>query len=447
MPTSFNGALVIREQNDRVFYEAKWRDSRGRQVKRRVGPAWVERNGARGAWRRRAGRVPDGCFDEKAAIVEMSRLIDVHEEELAAGPPPGAITFDQVAADWLHHVEHVDGIKPSTLKSYRYILRPPSASPRKRGRSKAGGRVMAEFGGQPIATITTAQVERWLGRLDEQPISKRTINIHRQLVCSVLEHAVRRPDQYGIETNVARATSKRREPDPVVLDFYEPEEVAALARAARAGEHRDPSRPALSDAEREERHRADDQDAALFIVAAFTGLRLGELLELRWRYVSFERATVTVAASWSGGEVTSPKSRKPRTVPLATPPAAELARLADRRWFTAPDDLVFCSTLGDHLDPSALRRRLRRAQDAAGLRPLRFHDLRHSFGSLVVREVDTATLKAWMGHAKLTTTERYLHAKPRHTDVARLDRAFAAEHPLTSVHEQAGAVTEGGPDR
>jgi integrase len=440
MATSFNGALVIREQGDRVFYEAKWRDSRGRQVKRRVGPAWLERDGV-GGWRRRGGRVPDGCFDHKAAIVEMSRLIDAREEELAAGPPPGAITFDQVAADWLHHVEHVDGIKPSTLSNYRYILRPPTASPRKRGRRKANGRVLAEFGGQPIAAITTAQVERWLSSLDEQPISKRTINIHRQIVCSVLEHAVRRPDHYGIEANVARATSKRREPDPGVLDFYEPEEVAALARAARAGDHRDPSRPAISDAEHEERRRADDQDAALFIVAAFTGLRIGELLELRWHYVSFERATVTVAASWSGGEVTSPKSRRPRTVPLATPPAAELARLADRRWFTSPDDLVFCSTLGDHLDPSAMRRRLRRAQDAAGLRPLRFHDLRHSFGSLVVREVDTATLKAWMGHAKLTTTERYLHAKPRHTDVARLDRAFAAQ-PTLPEDERAPAVTD-----
>jgi len=62
------------------------------------------------------------------------------------------------------------------------------------------------------------------------------------------------------------------------------------------------------------------------------------------------------------------------------------------------------------------RRRLRRAQKAAGLRPLRFHDVRHSFGSLVVRDLDTATLKSWMGHAKLTTTERYLHAKPRHSD-------------------------------
>src|SRR3954469_10914569 len=173
MPTSFNGALVVREQNDRVFYEAKWRDSRGRQVKRRVGPAWLEGE-RRGPWWRRSRRVPDGCFDHKAAIVEMSRLIDVREEELAAGPPPGAITFNQVAADWLHPVEHVDGIKPSTLSSYRYILRPPSASPRKRGRRKANGRVLAEFGGQPGATTTTAQVERWLSRLDEQTVSKRT---------------------------------------------------------------------------------------------------------------------------------------------------------------------------------------------------------------------------------------------------------------------------------
>jgi len=134
---------------------------------------------------------------------------------------------------------------------------------------------------------------------------------------------------------------------------------------------------------------------------------------------------MTVSAALSAGQESSTKSRKLRTVPLATPAAAQLAQLAERDRFVGSRDLVFCGPLGDHLDSSALRRRYRRAQVAAGLRPLRFHDLRHSFGSLVVREVDTATLKSWMGHAKLTTTERYLHAKPRHGDVARLDRAFA----------------------
>jgi integrase len=434
----FNGALVIREHKGKVFYEAKWRDATGRQVKRRVGEAWLERD-ATGEWRPRRGRLDDDCLDEKSAIVEMNRLITEHASLVAVPSAPAAVTFEELASAWLHHVEHVDGIKPSTLKSYRYMLGAPGDRARKRGRRRSGARIMREFGGQAIDSITTTQVERWLETLDAEDISKRTVNTYRQLVCSVLEHAARRPERYGTATNVARLTPKRREPDPGVLDFYEPEEVAALARAARAGAHRDPTRPAVSQAEVEERRRADDQDAALFIVAAFTGLRMGELLELRWRRVSFERATVTVAASWSAGVVTVPKSRKPRTVPLATPAAAELARLADRTWFTAPDDLVFCSTLGDHLDSSALRRRLRRAQDAAGLRPLRFHDLRHSFGSLVVREVDTATLKAWMGHAKLTTTERYLHSKPRHTDVARLDRAFSGD--ASEIEARPGAPT------
>jgi integrase len=266
----------------------------------------------------------------------MHRLIEEREADVPGQPRPKVATFDEVAADWLHQLQHVDAIKPSTLSDYRYMLRTPHAEPRKRGRRRAAGRVLAEFGGRAIDTITTAQVERWLERLDAQDISKRTVNKHRQVVCSVLEHAVRRPDRYGITTNVARAAPKRREPEPGVLDFYEPEEVAALARAARSGAHRDPSRPAKSASERAERRLADGQDAALFVVAAFTGLRMGELLELRWRRVSFERATLTVAASWTGGQVTVPKSRKPRTIR-----DPELARLAERNRFVGPDDLVF----------------------------------------------------------------------------------------------------------
>ena len=50
----FNGALVIREHKGKVFYEAKWRDATGRQVKRRVGQAWLERD-ASGKWRPRRG--------------------------------------------------------------------------------------------------------------------------------------------------------------------------------------------------------------------------------------------------------------------------------------------------------------------------------------------------------------------------------------------------------
>ena len=90
---------------------------------------------------------------------------------------------------------------------------------------------------------------------------------------------------------------------------------------------------------------------------------------------------------------------------------------------------MFCSATGEYLDPSALRRRYRRAQTAAGPRPLRFHDLRHSFGSLVIREFDPVSVKDFMGHSKIATTERYLHARSRRTDAARMSKAFAGEAP------------------
>jgi site-specific recombinase XerD len=83
------------------------------------------------------------------------------------------------------------------------------------------------------------------------------------------------------------------------------------------------------------------------------------------------------------------------------------------RGFRLPDDYVFYNALGRPLDGSALRRRYKNARDAAGLRPLRWHDLRHAFGSLLVASsVDLVSIKDAMGHSQLTTTSRHLHARP-----------------------------------
>ena len=83
-----------------------------------------------------------------------------------------------------------------------------------------------------------------------------------------------------------------------------------------------------------------------------------------------------------------------------------------------------------------MRKRFQRAQQAAGIRVRRFHDLRHTFGSLAIRNLDSVTVQAMMGHSRLTTTERYLHAKPRTDDAARLSEAFAAE-PVVAPSEAA----------
>ncbi len=69
------------------------------------------------------------------------------------------------------------------------------------------------------------------------------------------------------------------------------------------------------------------------------------------------------------------------------------------------------------MDGSALGRRYLKDREAAGLRELRFHDLRHTFDSLAINFASIVQVQAWIGHAKVTTTMRY--RKSRYDD-ARL---------------------------
>ncbi len=80
----------------------------------------------------------------------------------------------------------------------------------------------------------------------------------------------------------------------------------------------------------------------------------------------------------------------------------------------------------------AVRRRFNAARDAAGLRPLRFHALRHAAGSLIARHADARFVQEFLGHSRITTTERYMHAKARPEDVERVNLAFQITAPSES---------------
>ena len=79
--------------------------------------------------------------------------------------------------------------------------------------------------------------------------------------------------------------------------------------------------------------------------------------------------------------LSTPKSGKVRSVPMAPDVAKALARLASRGERTGDNDPVFAGELGGCVDASALRRQYDAALRRAGLRPLRLHDLRHTFGT------------------------------------------------------------------
>jgi integrase len=341
-------------------------------VKRRIGRAWLTRDDA-GSWRPRRGRVPDGYLDERRAHVAAAEFVrsyvkDFNEtERVERERRTRGVTFRELAHGYLEWLEKVRGAKPSTIRSHQSDLAEPG-TPHKRGTGSTAGLVMAALGDRPAANISPAEVEALLRTVADTGVSARSVNRAREIVCAAFNYGMK-PTTYSLPTNPALGTDRRRVPEPGVLLFYSPEEIEAIARSLQAGFHR----PAVS-ARGELEHFEDDRDSEAVRVAAYSGLRLGELLALRWRDVDWTGSALTISRSLSSGVEGTTKNGHVRGVPMADQAAAALDRLSQREDFVSPDDYVFANRLGRRLDASALRRRFERARGAAGLEPLRFHE-------------------------------------------------------------------------
>jgi integrase len=151
-------------------------------------------------------------------------------------------------------------------------------------------------------------------------------------------------------------------------------------------------------------------DWAMFLTAALTGLRQGELLALRWCDVDFAAGRVRVRRNYVRGHWGQPKSRHGvRSVPMAPQVDAALKHHFERSVHRDPNDLVFGHPItGEVLGFPAVGRRFKKALKAAGVREVRFHDLRHTFGTrMAAHRVPMRILQEWMGHADIKATQIY----------------------------------------
>ncbi len=430
---SATGRPFIRQRASGPYWYAKW-SRNGERVVRALGGAWVEADG-KGGWRPKRGRPPADRLTHAQAAEKMLQLVKAHHSEHTAIEQDAeerqrrGITFRDLAGDYLHWIADVKNTKPSTLRDYQSMLAEPGTAYR-RGSGKTAGRIMAAIGDRPAHEVSTRQVEALLSSISATDVTPRTVNKYRALLCAIYSYALRKPDLYGLTVNPAARADHRREPQLAPVAFFSVEQVEALARALAAGAHRDPRCPAVSADEIAARAAEDAQDAELVRVAAYAGLRRGELVALRWKDIDFPGRKITVVRSMSGDVLTnSTKSRRARDVPLPDQAAAALDRLSRRVDFTGPNEYVFCNRYGRQLEPSALRRRFERARDAAGLPALRFHGLRHTYGSLLVGGgVDLVSVQSAMGHAHIATTQRYLHARPATEQARRFTLALGGSH-------------------
>jgi len=441
LPTA---SLVVREHRGQPFYEAFFRHA-GKQVKRRIGPAWLERDTDSGRWSPRKGRVPHGAYDERRAHVKAAGIVaeyvaDATEvERVDRERKTAGVTFREVARDYLVWLEEVRGAKPATLRDHKSVLA-DAGTPYKRGEGVTLGHAMAALGDRPAARITSREIESLLTTVAKTGASPSTVNKYRARIAAAFNYGMRETT-FGLATNPVKQADRRREPHRAPLVYYAPEEIEAVARALADGRHREPWEFEIRDEVREAMRAEDHQDAELVRVAAYAGLRLGELLALRWRDVDFTGHALTISRAMSAGVESSTKSGRVRRVTMPDQAAKALDRLSRRADFTGTDELVFVSAFGRALDGSALRRRFKRARDAAGLRPLRFHDLRHTYGSLLAAAgVDLVTIQSAMGHSQLATTSRYLHAKPAAQQAKVFTRAFEVSPIRRARRKRRGAA-------
>ena len=322
------------------------------------------------------------------------------------------VTFAEFAKKWLS--EYASGsVKASTLESYKYIFRV---------------HLVPFFGDYELGAITPEDVQAYVSRKrKEGRLSPKTINNTLVPVKELFKHALR----WGyLRENPAAYVEKPRVPYKE-MDFLIPEEIGLFLK------------------------HTPEKCYALFLTAIMTGMRRGELLAMRWVNLDWNRGQYFVKESLYRGCFVETKSPSSRRAINLTPTLLEVLRehkekqeakqikqeINEMVLALQPKEnsktkqevdelaLVFCTKEGKPLDPDNLvKRDFHRILDAAGIRHIRFHDLRHTYITLLIAQGENLKyVQNQAGHASIQTTMKYAHVIPdTHKKAAkRLDRALS----------------------
>jgi len=341
-------------------------------------------------------RTPDGraykrTFPTKKAAADFEaaeRLRQASGEQI--DPDAGRITVGEYAVAWVR--DRVD-LRPRTIDTYQWLLRK---------------HVMPTLGSRMIGQLRPTEIRAWRAQLLASGLGSNTVAKSYRVLRTILSSAV---DEGRIEKNPCniRGAGVERSPERPVATV---EQVYALAAAV------------------------PERNRALVLLAAFSGLRLGELLALRRERINLDDGWVVVTESQhelaDRRIITGPPKTAAgrRTVSLPPHLLPVLGEHLDRWVERSPDALVFTGDKGGWLRRSQWNSRWREARAAVGLPHLAFHDLRHTGNTLAASTgASTKELMSRLGHASAQAALRYQHA------TAARDKAIAVA--LSELTEQA----------
>lgn len=321
------------------------------------------------------------------AAQKLTELLDRYNKGLLA--EPDTVTLRQFAEGWLER--ETAGKSRSTRRNYGAEIE----------------HVLRFLGDMKLQAIKPIHVRGMLDRMaregwtpkphkrnpnpEPRPYTARTIKKALERLRAILQDAVRLEVVYRNPCDGIRVKAPPSEPVGRVL---EPQELAALLRECEA-------------------HPL----GLFFKLVLDCGLRKGEALALTWADIDLEAnpARLSVSKAWTGngkqGHLTQPKTRGSRRVVPIPPSTAQALRALREATVKAIGPniggvYVFSSPFANRpLESCAPNHALRRMCERAGIRPLRVHDLRHSYGShLLAAGVPLEVVSARMGHANPTIT-------------------------------------------
>ncbi|MUN37862.1 tyrosine-type recombinase/integrase [Actinomadura litoris] len=361
------------------------------------------------AGKRRFGRVrklPSGRFQARypgpdgldrpapttfATKRDAERWLVLKEAEIQAGdwlaPDAGQVSFKEYAETW---IRERPGLRPKTVERYEGLVRL---------------HLVPTFGNSAVADIKDAHVRRWRKRLLDAGVGVVTLAKAYRLLKAVMNTAV---SDGMIKRNpcTIKGGGAENSPERPVLSITE---VFTLADAI------------------------DRRYRALVLLATFTNLRWGEAVALRRKDLDLKAGTVRVERTLV--EVTGkplhfgpPKTEAgTRTLPIPAIVLPDLREHVEKFAQNGDDGLIFVGGKGALLRRANFRRNWLRALDKAGLKGVRFHDLRHTGNTLAaIAGATLPELKARMGHASDRAAMIYLHATDeRHREIADTLSAMA----------------------
>jgi integrase len=369
------------------------------------------------------GRRKAKCVGSRATAEQVKRLL---EAKLALGDlsvlnaeDDKKPSFNTYADGWMKDYARIE-CKTSTANGYEGVL---------------SQYLRPMFGKKLINEIKRDDIKALINQLISQELSRNTIRNALCVVRGLFNYAV---EEGLIESNPA----------------------ARLGRFTRSAKSTDTKGTALTSKEVQQFLKAAEEICPnyhpLFLMALRAGLRRGELVALQWGDVQLgaddlsSDRFILVQHNYVRREYTTTKSKKARRVDLSRDLRRSLLELRDKRLLAAylegkndiSGDLVFQTAQGTIVDPDNLYHRFFLPVLAkAGIRRIRLHDLRHTFGSLLLQNgASIVYVKEQMGHSSIQVTiDIYGHLIPG-ANLSFVDRLDHVETDLPQTTPQPSAT-------